>query len=151
MEGFAVATLCKALSLAILADGKSMSPGCISDLLRSAANENDAQIDGETLPIGTMYLIFADFSDKLGQALGHNIAPDGFSLDWAGDDYPCLRKACAQIQVLVVDAMSNASRRFRVINGFGMEDVFNRMMSDETAPEVAAAQLERERQHHTIH
>lgn len=150
MEGFAVATLCKALSLAILADGKSMSPGCISDLLRSAAKENGAPVDGETLPIGTMFLIFSDFSDRLGQTLGHSIEPDGFALDWAGD-YPHLRKACAQIQVLVVGAMSNASRQFRAINGFGMEDIFSRMMSDETTPEVAAAQLERERQHHTIH
>lgn len=150
MEGFAVATLCKALSLAILTDGKSMSSDRISDLLRIAATENGAPIDGDTLPVGTMFLIFSDFSDRLGQALGHHIESGGFALDWA-DDYPHLRRACAQVQVLVVDAMSNVSRQFRAINGFGMEDVFNRMMSDETTPEVAAAQLERERQHRTIH
>ncbi|MFT0533928.1 hypothetical protein ACMHYJ_14035 [Castellaniella hirudinis] len=150
MEGFNISTLSDAFALAVRADGKEISGERIASLLAEAAKENDREVEAGHLPITAMYLIFADFSDKLGRELGHEIDPEGFALDWA-DDYPQLRRACAQVEVLVVQTMSDAGRLFREVSGFGPEDVFVRMMQDETTAEVAAAQLESERQRPTIH
>lgn len=121
----------------------------MNDLLISAL-ENNADISDEFLPVTSMYLIFADFSDRLGRFLGHEIASGGMALDWA-DDYPHLNRACMDIQIIVVKTMSAISDEFRKTSGFGIGEVFVKMISDNTPPEIAAAQLELQRNQLTIH
>lgn len=152
MEGFLISTLSDMLRLALLADGKEVRAEAISKLLKDVALENQAEVlaDDDFLPATSMFLIFADFSDMLGQSLGHEIEPDGFALDWA-DDYPQLQRACMEIQKIVVEAMGAAGRQLKQAHGFDPGDVFIRMLADDTTPEVAAAQLEKERNHLTIH
>lgn len=152
MEGFRICALSDALRLALLADGKEVRVELISNLLKDAAFENQAELldDDDFLPTASMFLIFADFSDLLGRALGHEIEPEGFALDWA-EDYPQLRRACMRVQAIVVETMCAAGRQFKQAHGFDPGDVFTRMLTDDTTPEIAAAQLEKERNHLTIH
>lgn len=150
MEGFSIVDLTDAFRFALLADGKEVSREAIEKLLRDSAFENEAEISDEYLPATSMYLIFADFSDRLGRALGYEIEPDGFALDWA-DDYPHLRRACLDIQVIVIKTMSQANNEFRKANGFGIGEVFIKTINDNTTPEITAAQLELERNQLTIH
>lgn len=46
---------------------------------------------------------------------------------------------------------ADISDEFRKISGFGIGEVFVKMISDNTTPEIAAAQLELERNQLTIH
>lgn len=150
MNDLLISALVEVLQIALLADKKEVSGEAIEKLLRDSAFENNADISDEFLPVTSMYLIFADFSDRLGRFLGHEIASGGMALDWA-DDYPHLNRACMDIQIIVVKTMSAISDEFRKISGFGIGEVFVKMISDNTTPEIAAAQLELERNQLTIH
>ncbi len=150
MNGFSIIALTDSLRLAPLADGKIVSREAIEKLLRDSVFDNEADISDDSLSVMSMFLIFADFSDRLGRFLGHEIASDGMALDWA-DDYPHLNKVCMDIQIIVVETMSAISDEFRKISGFGIGEVFVKMINDDTTPEIASAQLELERQQITIH
>lgn len=150
MNGFSIIALTDSLRLALLVDGKNVSREAIEKLLRDSAFDNEADISDDSLPVTSMCLIFADFSDRIGRALGYEIEPDGMALDWA-DDYPHLNKVCMDIQIIVVEAMSAISDEFRKTSGFGIGEVFVKMTNENTTPEIAAAQLELERNQLTIH
>lgn len=150
MRGFQISALSNALAFAVRADGKEISGERVADLMREAIAENKAEVSGNFLPVTSMFLVFADFSDKLGRELGHEIDPEGFALDWA-DNYPQLNKACAKMQVLVIETMSRVGEMLREACGFDPGEVFTRMLRDDISAETAAAQLEAERQQPTIH
>lgn len=150
MNDLLISALVEVLQIALLADKKEVSGEAIEKLLRDSALENNADISDEYLPVTSMYLIFADFSDRLGRALGYEIEPDGLALDWA-DGLPHLCKAFTDIQTIVIKTMSAFSDEFRKTSGFGIGEVFVKMINENTTPEIAAAQLELERNQLTIH
>jgi hypothetical protein len=149
MDGFAIPLLCGTLAQAITADGGNISSDRIRCLLSAAAVENGRVAECDVLPVLTMFLIFADFSDRIGRELGHAVDPEGFALDWAGD-YPQFCDTCMNVQRTVVEAMGAASKAFREVQGYSPGEVLVRAVNDNVAPEVAAAQFERERQVHTL-
>lgn len=150
MNGLSIIALTDSLRLALLADGKIVSREAIEKLLRDSALENNADISDEFLPVTSMYLIFADFSDRLGRALGYEIEPDGFALDWA-KGLPHLCKAFTDIQIIVIKTMSAFDDALQKLKGFSVCDVFIKTINENTTPEIAAAQLELERNQLTIH
>ena len=153
MNGFSISGLSNAIRLALLGDGRDVRSEAIEELLKDVAFDNQAELaDGdEFIPALSMYSIYADFTDRLGRHLGHEIDPDGFALDWAGDRYPMLRRACDSISKIVLDEMRQLSDAFRRANGYEPAEVFLKMEEHDTSPQIAAALLERERQQHNIH
>lgn len=151
MNGFDIEVLSMGLALALMADGKDITSERISSLLVEAATESNESPEGGTLAFTTMFLVFVDFSDKVGRELGYEIEQEGMALDWAQTACPNFFAACLRMQSLVIHAMSTAADLFRESQGFGFEDVFTRMTQESISPEVAAAQLELEQQRPIIH
>lgn len=150
MNDLLISAMVEVLQIALLADKKEVSGEAIEKLLRDSALENNADISDEYLPVTSMYLIFADFSDRLGRALGYEIEPDGFALDWA-KGLPHLCKAFTDIQIIVIKTMSAFDDALQKLKGFSVCDVFIKTINENTTPEIAAAQLELERNQLTIH
>lgn len=153
MSGFSISGLSDAIRLALLADGREVRSEVIEKLLKDAAFDNQAELcaGDEFIPALSMYAIYADFTDRLGRNLGHETDPEGFALDWAGDRYPMLRRACDIISKVVLDEMRQLSDAFRQAHGYEPAEVVLKMAEHDTSPQIAAAILERERQQHNIH
>lgn len=153
MNGFSISGLSDAIRLALLADGKEVRSEAIARMIKDVANDNQAELccGDESIPALPLFLIFADFTDRLGEVLGHKVEPGGFALDWAGEKYPMLQRACTSISILVVEEMGRLSSAFRQVSGYDPTEVFLKSQEHDIPPETAAAVLERERQQHTIH
>lgn len=131
MRGFYVNALSHVLHLALLNDGARLSEKEIEACIRNSATKNKAALhDNVFIPDNVMFLIFADMTDEIGQALGYEIEEEGFALDWA-DKYPSFQQACLGV-------------RCAVLEGFSIPE-------EDIAPEIAAVQLEVERHKPTFH
>lgn len=149
---YSIKSLSESISLALLADGISKSAQEIASLLREAATASEIQLADENGAIDPLHIFafFADFSELLGRALGHEIEPEGFAMDWA-EPYEHLTLTCNELSQLVVNHMSGLSKKFGQVHGYTPSEVLMKSMSENLSPEVAAASLERDRQRPQIH
>lgn len=117
--------------LALLNDGARLSEKEIETCIRNSATKNKTGLhDNVFIPDNVMFLIFADMTDGIGQALGCEIDEEGFALDWA-DGYPSFQQACLGIRRAALEWLS--------------------IPEEDIAPEIAAAQLEVQRHSPTFH
>lgn len=151
-QGYSIKSLSESISLALLKDGVSKSEKEVASLLRKAASTSEIQLTDEDAFIDPLHIFafFADFSELLGRALGHDIEPEGFAMDWA-EPYRHLTITCTELTQSVVNHMSEVSKKFEQVHGYTPGDVWMKSMSENLSPEVAAASLERDRQRPQIH
>ncbi len=151
-HSYSIKSLSECISLALLADGVSRSGSEVASLLREAANASELQLTDENALIEPLHIFafFADFSELLGSALGHEIEPEGFAMDWA-EPYPHLMAFCTGLTQSVLSHMSGVSNKFEQVHGYTPGEVWMKSMSENVLPEVAAASLERDRKRPQIH
>lgn len=152
LTGYSIKSLSESISLALLSDGVSTSAQEVANLLRKAASASEIQLADENVIIDPLHIFvfFADFSELLGHALGHDIDPEGFAMDWA-EPYPHLTTICTELTRSVVNHMSSVSKKFEQVHGYTPGDVWVKSINENLSPEVAAASLERDKQRPQIH
>lgn len=116
MNVFYISRVSDFLHSALKEDGQNVSPTEITNLIKDAAEENYYKVldDEDYIPAQIMYLIYADITDKLGITLGHEIAEEGFALDWAEDKYPELIKSCLELTEMIVQQISSENLQAKI-------------------------------------